>query len=333
MTGRFRATASYVSRLLFAASLCLAGWFGTDRPAAASHEDWGPGRYAEAQIDTTEGAPGTVIGVSGTCQWAEGVPATSVAVRLIQKAKPWRDTSKELPVAEDSTFDGELVVTVDLPPGPQYRLRTTCWADDQAYGVHDFDFEVLPGEPNPNHAAVSPTKGPPGTTIELAGVCMFTPDRPAARIDGTFRPPNNGDWTRWSTDDIAADGEFETTLTVPDDADAGEALVDMRCHADKQEYGAAEFPFVITKSAQTTTTAPPTTTTPLATPVHRPSTSSSTAQPITTPPTSNPPATPPLANTGAPTSAATTLAGVALIAAGAFLLLIARISRRANSRG
>lgn len=64
---------------------------------------------------------------------------------------------------------------------------------------------------------------------------MFTPDQAADRIDGTFRPPNNGDWTRWSRDDIAADGHFETTLTVPTDTDTGKALVDMRCHANKQE--------------------------------------------------------------------------------------------------
>lgn len=228
--------------------------------AWADHEELHEGGYSDAQISTDQGEPGTVIEVSGTCQFKPDIPATDVNIVLSQRQEPWYSTSKLLPVEPDSTFSGELVVPVDAPVD-DYRLSVTCFADDQAFGTHDFDFEVLEGPPNPNWFEVSPESGPPGTTITITGVCMFTPDEPGDYAQGRLQGPSV--WVEWEAP-IGDNGDFEGTVVVPDDASPGVYGVPFNCVADDQHYSDHSNPspeFVVTTSPTTTTASPATTAT------------------------------------------------------------------------
>lgn len=231
-------------------------------PAVArptGHEPMQEGREASAQVDPQAGPPGTALAVSGTCMFGTGVPATDVHV-FLHPADPdiYWSTSVTLAIEPDGSFAGTLYITVDAPAGP-HVLSTTCLADDQAFGVHEFDIEVAAGAANPNHVDVAPTQGPPGSAITVSGICMFTPDRPAARIFGYLQSASYfSDWELM----VEPDGAFTGEVPVGNDAAPGGYKLVAACEADQQHYGQQAFDFQVLAATTTTDSPGPAATVP-----------------------------------------------------------------------
>ncbi len=235
-------------------------------PAVAwptGHEPVHEGGEASAQVDPRNGPPGTALGVSGTCMFGTGVPATGVLV-FLHPADPdiYWSTSITLAIEPDGSFAGTLYITVDAPAGP-HVLSTTCFADDQAFGVHEFDIDVAAGAANPNHVDIAPTEGPPGSAISVSGICMFTPDRPAARIFGYLQktvgdPSYTSNWELM----VKPDGAFTGEVPVGNDATPGGYKLLAVCEAGQQSYGQEVFDFQVTAATTTTDSPGPAVTVP-----------------------------------------------------------------------
>lgn len=154
-------------RLLILA-LAILALLGLGSAAVVGAQDGGP----TFVYSPTSGAPGTRIQLSGTCPFGAGGRGDAAFVRLARVVSAGEtpfDTSVTMPVREDGTFSGELVVPADAPPD-EYELRMNCIAGDQTFGDQERPFQVLPGTGSSTTTTVSsPTTlpvAPPASPVD-----------------------------------------------------------------------------------------------------------------------------------------------------------------------
>lgn len=103
----------------------------------------------------------------------------------------------------------------------------------------------------------SPTSGPPGTSISVAGTCLLSGVAGDQVLVGITRDPPTTGFETTKTLVPAADGSVNGTIDVPATAAPGPYLVSAQCMQGDQSFGGNHrTPFVVT-AAPTPTTVPP----------------------------------------------------------------------------
>lgn len=216
-----------------------------------------PGTTSEFDHTPSEGPGGTEVSLSGVCRYGE-VPATEAFVILQRNDTESFVTTVRLPISTDSTFNGSLTIVGDSPPD-DYSLTMTCLVDDQAFGVQDSAFQVLPGPPQPDSIefSASATRGRPGDVVTMAAVCRLTSDRPGSEIAGFFAPDSGTRNPARISVPIEEDGSGSLEFTVPRESSPGPHSFNVECRSGPQGWGQVVLPFEVLPSTTTPPVVPP----------------------------------------------------------------------------
>ncbi len=180
-------------------------------------------------ISPTQGPPGTIVQIAGSCGFAAG----TVSYGVFGEPSTFHFF---LPVAgADGTFTGQLVIPATAPPGSKWPINVTCdLTKPTKADLGDIVFTVVPtGSATlaPADMAVKvanlpalipgfwidPQSGPVGTTITITGFCGY----PAATLSYSLTypdetgPPIPSVYVLAEKLPASALGEFTVQLKVP----------------------------------------------------------------------------------------------------------------------
>jgi hypothetical protein len=201
-----------------------------------------------------EGKPGTVVKVWGEHCELGGKPMeiSRVGLYLVagQPGSPYT-VDRTYPVRSDSSWSGEFLIPQTAPSG-NYRFSQNCQASDMVtQGGPELDFKVLEGAPPT--LTRNPSEGQAGRAISLTGSNCTTPPElgfPQGRALETAKAhlAPKGKETPIATSSefqVASDGTWKGSITVPSSASSGSYDLWARCWNDSLTLETARVSFQV----------------------------------------------------------------------------------------